>query len=62
MKDIKNILFEIITLSIPNKRVHRGDGDSKCDQKMLKTIKKYIIQDKVKRTPDPRWEVLKKIT
>ena len=60
--NIKDILFEIITLSIPNKRVHRGDRDSKCDQKMLKTIKKYIIQDKVKNTPDPRWEVLKNIT
>ena len=44
--NIKQILFEIITLSIPNKRVHKNDEHSKCDQKMLKTIKKYIISEK----------------
>lgn len=55
--NLRNLLFEIITLSIPNRKVHKNKGNSKCNQKMLKTIKKYMTKNEVKN--DPRWEVLK---
>lgn len=56
--NISHLLFELITLSLPNKRRHElnEDKSSECDKEMLKLIKAYSTK---KKTSDSRWNVLK---
>ena len=54
---IKEILFELIILSIPNKKTCE-DGKDNCDQEMLKLIEQYSTKKKV---VDERWKELKKL-
>ncbi len=60
--DLKQLIFELIVLNTPKKRKHGLDanGKSKCDEEMIKLIKKYT--NVKNETCDPRWEVLKNLT
>jgi len=60
--DLKQLIFELIVLNAPKKRQHDLDknGKSKCDEEMIKLIKKYTTAKK--ETHDPRWEILKTLT
>jgi len=58
---IKHLLFELITLAIPNKKNHslNINGAKKCNNEMLDLIKKYsTIKPK---SVNPIWEKLKNI-
>jgi len=56
--DLAQYFYESIHLSLPLKRVHPDDenGNSTCDQKMLKLLEDH--QQETKQT-DPRWDKLK---
>ena len=56
---IEHLLFELITLSLPNKRQHpeNKDGTTNCNTEMINLIDKYNhIEEK---SSDPRWDALK---
>ena len=56
---IEHLLFELITLSLPNKRQHpeNKDGTTNCNTEMISLIDKYNnIEEK---SSDPRWDALK---
>ena len=59
--DIKQLLFELIILALPERREHplTNDGESTCNKEMLDLIKKYT--QKEKNIADPRWEGLKNL-
>ena len=59
--DINQLIFEMINLSIPNKRTHNKSEqkNGKCDKKMLQLIEEYAT--KTNNETDPRWEVLNKL-
>lgn len=56
---IKHLLFELITLSLPNKRQHplNKDGTTNCNTEMISLIEKYNNIEK--KSSDPRWDALK---
>tara|TARA_B100000029_G_C17351665_1_gene879163 strand:+ start:316 stop:831 length:516 start_codon:yes stop_codon:yes gene_type:complete len=58
--NLKSLFFEIITLSIPNKRTHIKDqkGNSECNNDMLKLIEKYMQKEE---GYDERWQKLNEI-
>ena len=58
--NLKSLFFEIITLSIPNKRIHINDqeGNSECNNDMLELIEKYMQKEVVY---DERWKKLNEI-
>ena len=60
--DITYLIFEMVTLAIPVKRIHKLDkhGNSTCNKEMLNLIKKYFTKKPILN--DPRWDPLKKIT
>ena len=56
---IEHLLFELITLSLPNRRQHpvNEDGTTNCNTEMISLIDKYNnIEEK---SSDPRWDALK---
>jgi len=56
---IEHLLFELITLSLPNRREHpaNDDGTTNCNTEMINLIDKYNhIEEK---SSDPRWDALK---
>lgn len=58
---IKHLLFELITLSLPNKRKHplNEDGTTNCNTEMISLIDQYNnIEEK---SSDPRWDALKNL-
>ena len=58
---IEHLLFELITLSLPNKRQHpeNKDGTTNCNTEMISFIEKYNnIEEK---SSDPRWDALKNL-
>ncbi|MDC0204308.1 DUF177 domain-containing protein [Flavobacteriales bacterium] len=58
---IEHLLFELITLSLPNRRQHptNEDGTTNCNIEMISLIDKYNnIEEKLS---DPRWDALKKL-
>ena len=59
--DITHLIFEMIILSIPLKRVHKLNDDGKrlCDKEMLNLVQKYFKKKSIEN--DPRWDPLKKI-
>jgi uncharacterized metal-binding protein YceD (DUF177 family) len=59
--DLSQYLYEYVTLSLPIRRVHPEDkeGNSTCDQEMLKKLDDHIIGEEDKT--DPRWDNLKNI-
>ena len=60
--DITHLVFEMVTLAIPLKRVHKLDerGNIACNKEMLNLVKKYFTKKPVLN--DSRWDPLKEIT
>src|SRR5690554_1718771 len=59
--DVSHHIYEMIVLSLPNKRVH--DKKSDCNQEAIERLKQLRIKEeelKAKNT-DPRWDALKKL-
>lgn len=56
--DIKDLLYEFISLSIPLKNVHAED---KCDSKMIEKLNEYRRFEKEEEKIDPRWDKLKNL-
>ena len=59
---IKQILFEMIVLSVPQKRQHKIDekGKKKCNIEMIQLIDKYSSSPE--KRFDERWSALKNLT
>jgi len=59
--DLKQLLFELVILNIPNKKQHtfNEDGSSNCNKEMLDLVNKYTITEE--KSSDPRWDALKKL-
>ncbi|MBC8265827.1 MAG: DUF177 domain-containing protein [Flavobacteriales bacterium] len=59
--DLSQLIFEMVNLSIPNKRTHSKSEQEKgeCDKGMLQLMEKYAT--KTNKEIDPRWEVLNKL-
>ena len=56
---IKNLLFEMIVLALPNQRKHNiVNGKRNCNKQMLELINKYSSNTSFN---DSRWDELKKI-
>ncbi|MFK5880053.1 MAG: DUF177 domain-containing protein [Flavobacteriaceae bacterium] len=56
--NVAQLIFEMIVLSIPTKRIHPGVEDGTLQSDVLKKLEEY----KVKKTEiDPRWAKLKEI-
>jgi len=62
--DVSQYIYEFVHLSLPVKRVHPTDenGKSKCNNDMLKIIKKMSQRESSDNNIDPRWDKLKKLT
>jgi uncharacterized metal-binding protein YceD (DUF177 family) len=60
--ELNQYFYEFIYLAIPIKRVHPDDknGNSTCDQDMLRRLEEHIVIEDENRS-DPRWEELKKL-
>ena len=56
--DLKNYLYEFITLLLPIKRIHR---DGECDPEMIRSIEEHAFVEK-EEDVDPRWDKLKGLT
>ena len=62
--EVAKLIYEFIILSIPIRHIHPDDqnGNSLCDQEMLKKLDEYKAADLPENDPiDPRWNDLKKI-
>ena len=56
--DISHLIYEMIILSLPIKRVHPGVVDGTLKSEVLKKLEEYKIkEDRI----DPRWEKLKQL-
>jgi uncharacterized metal-binding protein YceD (DUF177 family) len=54
---IANLIFELIIVNLPFKRVHE---EGKCDPEVLKKLEEYKPEAKDEKD-DPRWDALKNI-
>jgi uncharacterized metal-binding protein YceD (DUF177 family) len=59
--NLKQLIFEIIILNLPNKRQHPFDenGNSICNEEMVDLVNKY--KEVEKKSSDARWDALKDI-
>ncbi len=57
--DVRQYLYEYITLSIPIKREHTDE--STCDKEILNKLNDFIVDEEKKEPIDPRWDDLLKI-
>ena len=59
--NLKQLIFEIIILNLPNKRQHPFDeeGNSTCNEEMVDLVLKYTEVEK--KSSDPRWDALKNL-
>ena len=57
--NVSQYIYEFILLSIPYRRIHpdNNQGETMCNQEMLKKLNEYLIDENVK-DPDPRWDDL----
>jgi len=56
--DISHLIYEMIILSLPVKRVHPGVEDGTLQSEVLKKLEEYKTKED---TIDPRWEKLKEL-
>ena len=56
--DVKQLVFETISLAIPSKRQHHSKSEFQCDEEMMVLLEKYTAKEK---RIDPRWEELNKL-
>jgi len=56
---IEHLIFELITLSLPNRRQHpiNEDGTTNCNKEMISLIDKYNNIER--KSSDARWDALK---
>lgn len=64
--DVSQYIYEMIVLSVPNKRIHPGVKDGSLQSDILTKLEDLQVQkpqdDKKDNEPiDPRWEELKKL-
>lgn len=60
--DIKQYIYEMIVLSIPQKRIHPGVKEGTLHSETLEKLKEFSIKEKTKDTfQDPRWDKLKQL-
>lgn len=63
--NIAQYIYELIVLSMPNKRVHPGVEDGTLKSDILEKLEELSIPDKEKQKDkeetDPRWDSLKKL-
>jgi uncharacterized protein len=59
--DLKQLIFELIILNLPNRRQHAlsKDGSSECNKEMIDLVNKYTVTEE--KSSDPRWDALKKL-
>lgn len=60
--DISHSIYEMIILSLPNKRVHQKIED--CNQKVIRQLAEFKAlaeSSKIEKEADPRWDALKKL-
>jgi len=58
--DVSHHIYEMIVLSLPNKRMHTKQSD--CNQDALERLKQFKSKEEEKdEITDPRWDVLKKL-
>ena len=59
--DLKQLIFEMIILALPNRRQHPLDknGKSTCNKEMIDLVNKYT--EVKEKSSDPRWDALKDI-
>jgi uncharacterized metal-binding protein YceD (DUF177 family) len=62
--NIAQYIFESIHLALPYKRIHPNDenGNTTCNNKMLKKLEELSIQNTNHENYDSRWDQLKNIT
>ena len=56
--DISHLIYEMIVLSLPIKRVHPGVEDGTLESEVLRKLEEYKIKED---TIDPHWEKLKEL-
>ena len=63
--NVAHYIYELIVLSLPQKRVHPGVEDGTLDSDILKRLEdlspKSVKSSTIKEDIDPRWEKLKKL-
>jgi uncharacterized protein len=62
--NIAQFIYEYTLLSLPTKRVHpeNENGVPLCNREVLDQLKKHYKPNNTSGDPDPRWEILKKVT
>jgi len=61
--DLAKHFYDYLVLNMPIKKIHPEDedGNSSCDEEMLKKLDKYKISESNKEQTDPRWDKLKNL-
>jgi uncharacterized metal-binding protein YceD (DUF177 family) len=63
--NVAHYIYELIVLSLPQKRVHPGVKDGTLDSDILKKLEdlspKSLEDNTTKKDTDPRWDSLKKL-
>ena len=63
--NVAHYIYELIVLSLPQKRVHPGVKDGTLDSDILKKLEdlspKSLKNNTTKKDTDPRWDSLKKL-
>lgn len=61
--NVAQFIYELIVLSVPNKRVHPNVLDGTMDSIVLSKLKELEIkEEKTDQETDPRWDKLKNLT
>lgn len=55
--DISPLIFEMITLALPQRIVHEDEAD--CDQDVIKKLNEIKVQED--KNTDPRWDALRNL-
>ncbi|MGV3695882.1 YceD family protein [Flavobacterium sp.] len=63
--DLSQYIYEMIVLSVPQKRIHPGVKDGTLETEALKKLKELAVKEvkevKKEEDTDPRWDQLKKL-
>jgi uncharacterized protein len=61
--DLAKHFYDYLVLNLPIKKIHPDDedGNSTCDQEMLKKLEEYQSREADDEETDPRWDKLKNL-
>lgn len=59
--DVSQLIYEMIILSLPSKRVHPGVDDGTLSSEVLERLHKFEKKQDENKTIDPRWAKLKEL-